>query len=63
MANIHQYLTGDLTTSETLLQGIYQLVDHAGGLDKLGLKGLTKAMILRCVSCSDRLMCPLIPLI
>jgi hypothetical protein len=38
---------GDVTTSETFLQGICHLVDHAGGLEKLGLKGLTKAMVLR----------------
>jgi hypothetical protein len=38
---------GDVTTFETLLHGVYQLVDHCGGLDKLGLKGLTKAMVLR----------------
>lgn len=38
---------GDLATAETILQGIYQLVDHGGGLETLGLKGLTRAMVLR----------------
>jgi hypothetical protein len=38
---------GDLATAETILQGIYQLVDHEGGLENLGLKGLTRAMVLR----------------
>jgi hypothetical protein len=38
---------GDLATAETILQGVYQLVDHGGGLENLGLKGLTRAMVLR----------------
>jgi hypothetical protein len=38
---------GDLATAETILQGVHQLVDHGGGLENLGLKGLTRAMVLR----------------
>lgn len=48
---------GDLTTSETILQGIYQLVDHGGGLENLGLKGLTRAMVLRWVDLAAQLTC------
>jgi hypothetical protein len=45
---------GDVMTPETFLQGIYHLVDHAGGLETLGLKGLTKAMVLRQVYFASR---------